>query len=254
MTIYLFSTFRDTINITFWNNNTILLLIGESDSSAHESDDGQADEASKTNTTFQPARTPVSRSSFQYNSNSQQRNANPQYTPVVTLSSTLSPQLSNPNSQEQRQELHVHTRRLNEIITETSSFTATLRSDLWKDSRVSNNVVRAIKDHNYKPLHFEFTLAQYVLDPNVMFPIFEPQATTRSGVTTYMNTVLRFVSDLQNLAFALHPQSTDCNRKAVELLCQTAWVLSGRLRAEVHDDFYVQFYKLINCVYRYNAF
>jgi hypothetical protein len=62
------------------------------------------------------------------------------------------------------------------------------------------------------------------------------------------------MTNLQNLAFSMQPESTMYgNRKAVHLLLQTAYMLSPTLRDNRDDPFYIEFYKLINCVFRYTG-
>ena len=137
--------------------------------------------------------------------------------------------------------------RLHEVCKEVNAFGTQVRSEFWKDSRKSFNTVQKDTLHNFKEIHFEFELADMLL------------STTQSALLTsqddsFMSTMMRYVTNLQNLAFSLHPESTyGSARNIVHLLMQTTYILSRTLRESIQDKFYVEYYLLINCVYRYTS-
>jgi len=53
------------------------------------------------------------------------------------------------------------------VMKEVSRFVNTLHSEIWKDTKLSNNILREDKDHNYKPQHFAFHLCPYLLNTEV---------------------------------------------------------------------------------------
>ena len=62
---------------------------------------------------------------------------------------------------------HIVAMKLHKTIVEILKFARTLRSDLWKESKHSQNFVREDKEHNYKTQHFDFWCCPQLLDVNV---------------------------------------------------------------------------------------
>ena len=62
---------------------------------------------------------------------------------------------------------HNITSLLHKTIVEILKFSKTLRSDIWKESKHSQNIVREDREHNYKIQHFDFQCCPHILDVNV---------------------------------------------------------------------------------------
>lgn len=100
---------------------------------------------------------------------------------------------------------------------------------------------------------FRQTNITYSYYKKVLYPIHETDAPMGNRVT-FGSVILLFMSNLQNLAFAIHPDSTmNSERQATNLLMQVAWIMSRTLQENGHVPFYAEFYKLISCVYRYTG-
>ena len=91
----------------------------------------------------------------------------------------------------------------------------------------------------------------YSYSKKVLYPIKDADAPKGNRVT-FGSVILLFMSNLQNLAFVIHPDSTmTSERQATILLIQVTWIMSRTLQENGDVPFYVEFYKLISCVYRY---
>ena len=136
---------------------------------------------------------------------------------------------------------------LDAVCREVNEFCKLVRSELWKESRRSFNTVHEDTTHNYKRIHFEVALAEMLLE--------EEKISSPTKAASLMSTMMRFVTNLQNLAFSLQPESTPAGstRHIVHLLMHTTWILSRTLRERLYEPFYIDYYLLINCVYRYTS-